>query len=148
MAAQFPLKPPQAILAYEAIVDIAPTASLGMGPAGERRIVNILGGTFEGPTIHGKVLPGGADRQLLRPDGILQLDAFYEMETDDGAVITVRNSAKVDYRPDGSRYAFSTLDLTAPDGQHAWINRTVFVGTVDVMRPSREAVIIRVYQLA
>ena len=147
MAGRFPLALPKTRFVYEAVVELLPTRALGQGPLGARRIVPITGGTFEGPDICGKVLPGGADRQLVRGDGLLMLDAFYEMETDDGAVITVRNSAKVHYAPDGRREAFSTLDITAPTGPHDWLNRGVHVGTVDVMRPEREAVVVRVYQL-
>lgn len=147
MVERFPLALPATRFVYEAVVELLPTRDLGKGPLGERRIVPITGGTFEGPDIRGKVLPGGADRQLVRADGLLLLDAFYEMETDDGAVITVRNSAKVHYGPDGRRHAFSTLDLTAPEGPYAWLNRGVHVGTVDVLRPEREAVVVRVYQL-
>jgi len=147
MAGRFPLVLPRTRFVYEAVVELLPTRSLGRGPLGERRIVPITGGAFEGPAIRGKVLPGGADRQLVRGDGLLLLDAFYEMETDDGAVITVRNSAKVHYGSDGRRQAFSTLELTAPEGPYDWLNRGVHVGTVDVLRPEREAVVVRVYQL-
>ena len=147
MAGRFPLALPATRFLYEAIVELLPTRALGKGPLGERRIVPITGGTFEGPDIRGTVLPGGADRQLVRADGLLLLDAFYEMETDDGAVITVRNSAKVHYGPNGRREAFSTLELTAPEGRYDWLNRGVHVGTVDVLRPEREAVVVRVYQL-
>ena len=54
-------------------------------------MVPITGGTFEGPNIRGTVLAGGADRQLLRGDGVRTLDALYELQTDDGAIFTVRN---------------------------------------------------------
>jgi hypothetical protein len=91
------------------------------------------------------VLPGGADRQLLRPDGVKELDALYEMETHDGAAITVRNRVLVDDPSPDGRYARSVLQLTAPDGPHAWLNRRVFVGTLASLRPQREADRISVY---
>ncbi|MFQ1700238.1 DUF3237 family protein [Loktanella agnita] len=34
----------------------------------------------------GTVLAGGANRQVLRPDGIKELDALYEMQTKDGTI--------------------------------------------------------------
>ena len=135
---------------YEAVVDIAPTVPLGDSPLGERRIVPITGGTFEGPGIRGKVLPGGADRQLIRKDGVRRLDALYEMQADDGAVITVRNQVLI--APGGGGggapdYRSSTLEITAPEGPHAWLNRLVFVGTLNSLRPAHDAVLVRVFKL-
>lgn len=148
LAADVPLVPPRTEFVYEAVVEIAPTIPLGDGPLGERRIVPITGGTFEGPDIRGVVLPGGADRQLIRKDGVRRLDALYEMRAEDGAVITVRNRVLIDPgRGGGPDYRFSSLDITAPEGPHAWLNRLVFVGTLNSLRPSREAVLIRVFKV-
>ena len=46
---------------------------LGNTPYGERRIIDIHGGTVEGPKLKGKVLPGGADWQIVRADGVVHL---------------------------------------------------------------------------
>lgn len=139
---------PEARLAWEAQVDIGERQILGQGPLGERFIVPILGGRFEGPRLRGTVLPGGADRQLLRADGVKELDALYELQTDDGAVITVRNRVLIDESATPGRYARSVLQLSAPAGPHDWLNRRVFVGTLHSLRPARAAVCIRVYELA
>jgi hypothetical protein len=83
---------------------------------------------------------------LIRKDGVRRLDALYELEAEDGAVITVHNKvvvAPVDGAPD---YRFSTLEITAPEGPHAWLNRLAFVGTLHSLRP-RMAVLVRVYAL-
>lgn len=138
---------PEACFAWEAQVEIGERQSLGHGPLGERFIVPILGGTFEGPRLRGTVLPGGADRQLLRADGVKELDALYEMQTDDGTVLTVRNRVLIDETATPGRYARSVLQLTAPAGPHDWLNRRVFVGTLHSLRPARAAVGIRVYEL-
>ncbi len=145
--AAVPLVPPRTEFVYEAVVEIAPTVPLGDSPLGERRIVPITGGTFEGPNIRGKVLPGGADRQLIRKDGVRRLDALYEMQADDGAVITVRNQVLIAPGGGAPDYRFSTLDITAPEGPHAWLNRLVFVGTLHSLRPAREAVLVRVFKV-
>lgn len=147
LAGDVPLVLPRTEFVYQAVVEIAPTAMLGDSPLGERRIVLITGGAFEGPNIRGKVLPGGADRQLIRKDGVRRLDALYEMQADDGAVITVRNQVLIDPGRGGPDYRFSTLDITAPEGPHAWLNRLVFVGTLNSLRPGREAVLIRVFKV-
>lgn len=133
---------------YEADVDIGERQDLGPAPQGQRFIVPILGGRFNGVRgLQGRVLPGGADRQLLRPDGVKELDALYELQTDDGAVITVRNRVLIDDSRTPQRYARSVVRLTAPQGPHDWLNRRVFVGTLQSLRPARAAVRIRVFQL-
>lgn len=138
---------PRCDFVYEAIVDIAEVQSLGESPVGGRFIVNILGGEFKGPLLQGKILPGGADRQLLRPDGIKELDALYEMQTDDGVIITVHNQVTIDIPSPDQRYARSVVKFRAPSGNYEWLNRRVFVGTLESLKPARMAVKIRVYQL-
>lgn len=147
LAQKIPVNLPSTELVYEAVVDIAPMMSLGDGPLGERRMVPITGGEFFGPGLRGKVLSGGADRQLIRKDGVKRLDAFYEMQTDDGAVLTIRNQVTIDQPAGANRYAFSSVEITAPEGKYSWLNKAIYVGTLDSLRPQREAVLIRVYRV-
>lgn len=144
-----PLVLPRTEFVYEAIADLEPSITLGPSPFGDRFMVPIVGGSFEGINgLRGKVMAGGADRQLLRRDGAKALDAIYELQTHDGAVISIRN--RVLTRPlkdKPGRYAFSTLDITAPDGPYGWLNDYVYVGTLDSLRPKRNAVVIRVYRV-
>jgi len=69
--------------------EVSAPRALGLTPYGERRIVQITGGTFEGPRLRGLILPEGGDWLLLRPDGVLQLDVRATLQTDDGALIYV-----------------------------------------------------------
>lgn len=147
LAADIPIAPPRADFVWEAVVDIGPVMLLGEGPTGERRMVPITGGSFAGPRLRGRVLPGGADRQLIRKDGVRRLDALYEMQTEDGAVITVHNRVVVAPVPGAPDYRFSTLEVTAPEGAHGWLNRLAFVGTLTSLRPARESVLVRVFAL-
>jgi hypothetical protein len=147
LGTRVPMAPPRAEFVYEAIVDIADVLNLGEGPLGERRIVPITGGEFAGPGLKGTVLPGGADRQLVRKDGARLLDALYELKTDDGAVITVHNQVLVRTPAGQPRYALSTIQLTAPAGRYGWLNDFVYTGTLDSLRPARNAVLIRVFRL-
>ena len=62
---------------------------LGNTPYGERRIINILDGTVEGPKLKGKILPGGADWQIVRADGVVHLTARYTAETETGGLILI-----------------------------------------------------------
>jgi hypothetical protein len=141
--------PPQCTWVYDAVVDIDDRVQdLGASAQGQRFMIGIAGGTFEGPRLRGRVLPGGADRQWLRPDGVKELDALYEMQTEDGAIITVRNRVLIDDPTGPHRYARSVVRLTAPDGPHEWLNRRVFVGTLTSLRPEKQAVLISVFMLA
>ena len=143
---QVAIAPPRTEFVYEAVCTLLPAMKLGDGPLGERRMVPITGGQFAGPRLRGTVLPGGADRQLVRRDGARMLNALYELQTDDGAVITVNNRVLVKDLAGGGRYAFSTIDITAPDGPHGWLNDGVYVGTLDSLQP-RAAVLIRVFRV-
>jgi hypothetical protein len=70
---------------------VAGITSAGDTGAGERRIIPITGGEVRGKDVNGKILPFGADFQIVRPDSSIELEAKYALETDDGAVIYVEN---------------------------------------------------------
>jgi hypothetical protein len=141
---QIPFNYPETEFVYEAIVDIEPGLDLGKGPLGQRAMVPITGGTFEGPNIRGTVLAGGADRQLVREDGVRLLDALYELQTDDGVIFTVRNQVISSPQPGQPRFSF--IQITAPE-EYGWLNQSIHVGTLDSLRPERDAVLIRVFRL-
>ena len=46
---------------------------------------------MRGEGINGKVLPFGADFQTIRPNELIELEAKYAFETDDGAMVYVEN---------------------------------------------------------
>ena len=127
---------------FRATVEIGPPLSVGMTPRGERRIIPITGGRFEGDRLAGEVLPGGADWQVVQPDGTARLEARYTLRTRDGALVYVRNRgvrsgpAEVLARiargeaVDPTSYYFRTVpefETGAP--QHAWLNDLVAVGS-------------------
>lgn len=122
---------------------------------GGRNIVWITGGTFKGPNIEGTVIPGGADWQLVRPDGVTELDARYTLKTNDGVIIYVNN--RVLSRPDPGNqdlaspnfYRRCILYFEAPLGsKYEWLNKYVYLGTLTSATTDKEAaVIIRVWKL-
>ena len=138
-------------LLWEAVVDVGDMQELGLGPYGERRIIPILGGMFRGSSelqeFHGTVLPGGADRQLIRSDGTKELDALYEMQVADGTILTIRNRVIIDETGPGPRYAMSRIEVTAPKGPWAWLSRRLILGTLQSAQPERKAVIIRGWEM-
>lgn len=58
---------------------------------GARRVIPITGGEAKGPRLRGRILDAGADFQILRPDGVTELEARYVLETDDGVRIYIEN---------------------------------------------------------
>jgi len=125
-----------------ATITLAAPRELGETPQGRRRIIDITGGSFSGAKLSGRVLPGGADWQIVRGDGVACLDARYTLETTDGALIYVENRG---YRH-GPKEAIAALERgaqvdpalyymrTTPwfetsDPRYAWLNRIVCVGT-------------------
>ncbi|HVZ86147.1 MAG TPA: DUF3237 family protein [Polyangia bacterium] len=125
-------------------VSVAPLQKIGDVPRGVRAIGPISGGTFEGPRLRGKVLPGGADWTLLRPDGVLELELRLALETDDGAIIGLSSFGLRHGPPeviaalgrgdriDPSAYYFRTtprFETSAP--QYVFLNRLLAVATGD-----------------
>jgi hypothetical protein len=72
-------------------VRIGEVTSAGETGHGVRRIIPILGGEVRGADVNGKVCAFGADFQIIRPNELIELEAKYAFETDDGAVVYVEN---------------------------------------------------------
>ena len=68
---------------------LAEPLELGQTPWGRRRVIGVTGGEFNGPLLTGKVLPGGADWQIVHEDGTASIDTRYTLECHDGALISV-----------------------------------------------------------
>jgi hypothetical protein len=134
-------------LAFEALVDIGAPAAIGETALGRRRMIPITGGTFKGPRIEGEVVPGGADWQTVRADGVTVVEAIYALKASDGAVIAVRNLGIVAPIDGGAPYVRTTPSFDAPQGPHEWLNRNVFVGTIAVANAERTRVRISVYRV-
>jgi hypothetical protein len=95
-----------------------------------------------GERLAGRVLPGGADWQVIRADGVAELDARYTLETDDGALVYVTNRG-VRHGPaevirrlaagepvDPALYYMRTTPwFETGDARYAWLNRIVCVAT-------------------
>ena len=108
---------------------------------GHRRIVPQVGGTFEGPDVKGKLLPGAsADWQIVLPDGTVLGDIRYALQTDDGALLYVQSrgvrhgSAEVLARlargedVDASEYTFRTsTQIETASPRLDWLNKGVFI---------------------
>ena len=74
-------------------VVVHPMADLGAFPLGGRRTIAFDGGTFEGRDgLRGTIAPGGVDWQIVRGDGVIEIDAHYLLVTDRDEPIEVRST--------------------------------------------------------
>jgi len=134
--------PPGLEFAFEVRAEVADPTIVGQVPHGLRRIIDILGGTVEGPKLKGKVLPGGADWQLIRADGFTDVDARYTLETDSGQLIYVTNIGIRHAAPEvmARLNAGETVDqadiyfravpkFEAEAPELEWLMRSIFVAT-------------------
>jgi hypothetical protein len=128
----------------EARVNCDPVIVIGDSKHGKRQLIPITGGEFFGPNIKGIVLSGGADKQLVRPDGAVEIEARYTIQTHDGVHISVCNRGIALYPPAADTvYVRTTPEFEAPnDSVYAWLNKAIFVGTV--MPISRQPLIVQV----
>jgi hypothetical protein len=74
-------------------VEVGPPLEIGPTPGGLRRVIPITGGRVSGPLITGRIVPGGADFQLIRSATETEADARYVLESDDGELVYVVNRA-------------------------------------------------------
>jgi hypothetical protein len=124
-------------------VMLKPPEVIGPLPEGIRANLYIAGGEIDGPQLHGKIRPVGADWLTLRSDGVGILDIRATIETDDGALIYTAYTGVVDAGEDGYE-RFLRQDLppvlqlrTAPrysttHPNYRWLNRLQCVGFGEV----------------
>ena len=138
-------------------VTVGQPLDLGDVAKGGRRIIPVTGGEFSGPRIRAAVVPGGADWQVLRNDGVAELEARYTLRTDDGALIYVRNLALRHGPPEiiaalaagrpvdpASYYFRGATFFETSAARYAWLTKTVIVCTGE-REPA--AVKVKFYQL-
>ncbi len=123
-------------------VQLDPVREMGIGNAGNRRIIPIIGGSASGPYLSGKVLNIGADWQTVFHTGLAELDTRYAIETDDGAVIEIINyglrhgpaeviaelAAGRPVHPD-SYYMRTHARLETGHNDYKWVNDLLFIGS-------------------
>jgi hypothetical protein len=136
------LPAPELRLVYRIRATLQEPLTVGVTPAGQRRLVAFAGGEFAGPELSGQVLPGGsADWQVVHPDGSVAVDIRYTLRTDAGALVLAR-AAGVRHGPPevlarlaageevaADEYTFRVaVSLETADPDLDWLNRGVFLG--------------------
>ena len=158
LTAQHSLPAPELEFIFEATVTLDPPREVGITKYGNRRIIGINGGKFEGPNMKGEVLPGGADWQTVRKDGTADLVANYSLKTDDGVIIYIENKgirtatpevlarlSKGEDVPPSEYYMRTSASFEVKDGsKYDWLNKSVVISTG--MRKAN-SVILRFYKV-
>ena len=128
-----PQNTPQLEFALQLKVTLGEAYTCGETQHGQRTIIPITGGTFEGPAIKGTIINGGADYQLNnKATGRTELEAIYCIKTDDGVNIHVRNRGIInsgkDEQGNPTFYFKAAPQFEAPvDSKYAWLNNAIFV---------------------
>lgn len=137
------LPKPELEFLFEVAATLATPQELGKTLYGNRRVINITGGTVTGPKIKGEVLAGGADWQIVREDGTADLMAKYSLKTDDGVIILVENTgirtapkevlarlAKGEEVNPSEYYMRTSAKMEVQAGsKYDWLNKSVIIST-------------------
>ena len=151
------MEQPKLEFAFEIKIKVAQAMEVGVTPQGTRRIIPITGGSFEGPTIKGTVVPGGYDWQIIRTDGVADIDARYVLATSDGVLITIVNKG-LRHGPkevmqklargekvNPSLYYFRSIPyFETSETKYDWLTKNIFLAT-GIREP--ELVIIQVWKV-
>jgi hypothetical protein len=131
------------------IVDIGRNTPVGAGPYGNRAIAAVDGGTFEGPSLRGTILPPGADWVLVDANGRGRVDVRLIFQTDDGANIYVTYTGVIELNDAiakamagrgetrfGDNYFVTQLRFETGAPRYAHLNYVVAIGE-GRMRPGQ-----------
>lgn len=134
------MESPQLEFVCELKVLVAAPMVVGETAHGVRRVIPITGGTFEGPKMKGDIVNGGADWQIVRKDGVAELEAHYTIKTDDGTYIYIKNVGLRVASPEvaarigrgeqvsPNEYYFRAVPkFEAPAGKYDWLNNAIFI---------------------
>lgn len=137
------MNPPQLEFLFTLVAEVGEVATMGAAPLGERRVVQITGGHFEGPQVKGEVI-GGADWQIVRNDGAIELDARYAIKEARGGLVQVISQGMRHGPPEvlarlargetvpASEYFFRTImRFETGASELAFLNKTIAVASAE-----------------
>jgi hypothetical protein len=127
--------------AFSIRAKVGPIQDLGQTSRGHRRVIDILGGEVSGPKLEGEILPGGADWQIVRLDGTIEVVARYTIKAKSGATVYVQNEGLRVATPEILK-RMTAGELMPPDAYYfrtapkfetaepslKWLERALFVG--------------------
>ena len=142
------MKLPVLTMAFQVRLDFGEGARTRFVPGFKnftRGFVALVGGIVTGPRLSGQVVPySGGDWPRIWESGLVEFEAHYMLEADDGTPIYIHNQGIAYSAPDilakleagetidpADNYCHITPRFEAPAGQHDWLNRTIFVGVAE-----------------
>lgn len=140
--AHHPLLEPRLERLADCVIQVGRPIDIGQTPIGRRRLIPITGGRLNGPLLFGRVLPGGADFQLIGTATQARIEARYVVETDEGEQIYLENvgirvapaevveqiNRGIAVDPD-LVYFRTTPRFETASPRWAWLMESVFIGT-------------------
>lgn len=139
---------PVAEFAFSIFATIDGAVSVGDTATGQVRAIPITGGEVVGKNIAGRVIPGGADWQRTRSDGVTEIEATYAVEMSDKTVVKVVNRGIIAPEAGGAPAYFRTaVEFTAPQGAWQWLNEAVFLCSAGAAQGRPGTVQVDVYKL-
>lgn len=122
---------------------------MGETALGVRCAIPITGGTVEGKNIRGKIVPGGADWQRVRSDGVTELEAAYAIQLDDSTLVQVLNRGMVVPAENGQGIGYfrTAISFQAPIGAFDWLNKSIYLCRAGLRPDIANSVFIEVYRL-
>jgi hypothetical protein len=140
---------PVAEFAFTIFAAIQGVINVGETATGQIRAIPITGGEVVGEGIAGRLIPGGADWQRTRPDGVTEIEATYALELTDGTMIKVLNRGLIVPAsvPGTPSYFRTAIEFTAPNGPYQWLNEAIFLSSVGAAEGRPGAVQVDVYKL-
>jgi hypothetical protein len=125
---------------FTIVAELGAILQFGKTPYGERRVIDIHGGTVAGPRLNGRILRGGADWQIIRPDGTVDIQARYTIESASGTLVLVSSEGLRHGPPevmaklasgepvDPAHYYFRTaMRFETADTQLSWMNNIIAI---------------------
>jgi hypothetical protein len=127
-------------------VQIAAPKVVGQTGQGWLQVIPIVGGTFTGKDLSGVVVPGGADWNTTREDGMAHVFAKYLLQTSDGEYIAIENEGMIDPNAEAR---IKTRPTFAADttGKYRHLNCGVYVGELSATPGVQDSVDIVIYKL-
>lgn len=128
---------------FDIRAEIGEVINGGQNPHGVRVTIPITGGEVTGK-VNGKIIPGGADYQLVNPDQQRsELQAIYTIMTNDSVAIHVCNEGINRFASDDSYFMTSPKFECDINSSYNWLNNRIFI-----CRPvgfEQNAIILRVW---
>ena len=137
--------PDEGALVFEATLEVGEVYDVGTTQYGERRVLDIQGGTVTSPMLSANFLEGGFDFELTLSSGATELEQVNLLRASDDSLIYLRTCGVA---PAGESTVRIVPDFeVANSSPLAWLNTGTFVGTRRFDADTK-ALVIAIYEAA